>query len=208
MLNFELKVLMNHVGYLALLLFPIHAMAQVGVEQEAKEYEKRQSVLQPTQAHSPKSASEVVTSKTSSDWKGPLSEYDFSISAMTGLGLLSDSAGLPVIGALSRKILHEGFVPDVSDQVHLEGALGPMFIKGATVWSWSAHLRWDFKKDELWTPFAIGGVGGHFVPDRLGKREEFFPKFGVGAFYSLGENFKLRTELSHTWISAGVALFF
>ncbi|MCX7978684.1 MAG: hypothetical protein N2578_06730 [Bdellovibrionaceae bacterium] len=138
----------------------------------------------------------------------PLPQKEFGLSVMTGLGLLSDSAGLPLIGTLSKKILHEGFVPDVSDQAHLEGAFGPMWIKGGAVWSWSVHLRWDFRKDEKWMPFAIGGMGGNFVPEKLGKRQEFFPKFGVGAFYTLGENLKLRGEVSHTWIGIGVASFF
>lgn len=174
---------------------------------------------EPSSAPAPKMANQPVlpTSRpldtgassavvTGEDWKGPRSTHDWDFSFSSGLGLLSGNAGVPIVFSGAKKVVHEGFVPDINNQVFIEAQTGPLFIKSETVWLWSAHLRWDFEQDERFRYFAVAGLGGNFVPKALGGRSEFFPRVGLGMFYSLTPELKARVDVSHEWITAGVTL--
>jgi len=122
-----------------------------------------------------------------------------------GMGLINTTPGLLILPSISTVIAREGWIPEIVNPVSIEGQLGPMFAKGQTLWMYSAHLRWDFVKDELWTLFALGGVGGNFYDNtKFGSDFAFHPRFGVGAFYDMGA-FLYRAELSPEAITFGLA---
>ncbi len=79
-----------------------------------------------------------------------------------------------------------------------------MFIAGGTGLQWSGHLRWDFNKDEDWTFYGLGGIGGAV----RSPTTEFYPRFGIGTIWYLWETIALRAELSHEFMGAGINVAF
>lgn len=141
-------------------------------------------------------------------WKGEPRQNHFTIGALTGLAIINTSAGGAVLATASKKIVHDGFVPDINNQVFVELAMGPVFIEGVTALFYSTHLKWDFVKDPQWTFYAIGGLAGHVVDQGEVDQWGFHPRFGVGALMSASENVQLRGELSHELTAVGVSFGF
>lgn len=139
------------------------------------------------------------------DFKNPSNSPDLTVAALGGLGVIDSTAGFALVGAVGKKILPEGFVSGITNPVFIEAELGPMFAKGATSLLYSGHLRWDFEKDQAWTFFAIGGLGGNITGEKLGNHFQLFPRFGVGAMATLTNNVVVRGEISHEMILAGVS---
>ncbi len=149
--------------------------------------------------------SPIFDSVASEDFKGssPAGEYTFGL--IGGLGVLDSSAGFAVIGNAAKKIIHQGFVPEINNQVWVEFEAGPLFVSGSSAFIYSAHLRWDFHKDQTWTFYGLGGLGGNITGEKLGSHWELFPRFGVGAFCKVNPQITLRGELSHELFVAGVS---
>ena len=79
-------------------------------------------------------------------------------------------------------------------------------------WIFGSHLRWDFVKDEHWTFYALGGVGGNnlsVATVNVGSvsRTALFPRFGAGAIYGVHDKFSIRAELSHELTAVGVMFY-
>ena len=142
------------------------------------------------------------------DYKGTPSTTEMTASFMGGFGLVDTSGGFALTGALAKKILDRGFVSDLNDPIFIEVEFGPMFTSGITAWMYSAHLRWDFVKDPAWTFFAIGGMGANTISVNSNTRFALYPRFGVGAFYTLPVGLILRAEVSHEQVVAGVSVAF
>ena len=139
-------------------------------------------------------------------WKGQPDRSDFDFGALTGLGFVQGSPAFALVGTASRKIDYAGFIDGIRNSLSIEGQLGPMFLKGSSAFTYSAHLRWDFKRDEIWTYYALGGLGGYVTGSRLGDQFALFPRFGVGAFWQISPIVRIRFELSHELSAVGVAL--
>lgn len=139
------------------------------------------------------------------DWKGPIEEPEVRVGVLMGLGILDSSGGATLLGTISRKIVTKGFAPEINNCVSIEGEAGPISVLGNGALAYSAHLRWDFQKNDEWTFYALGGVGGNITGAGLGNRFLLFPRFGVGAFWTLNEKFALRGELSHELTAIGVS---
>ena len=139
------------------------------------------------------------------DFKGEPTGSEVDVGGLAGLGLIHNTGGFAVIGTVAKKIAHQGFVPDINNQVFIEAQLGPMFHNSVVSWLFSGHLRWDFVKDETWTFYALGGLGGDVLNLEPENLVTVKPRFGVGAFYSLTEMLRIRGELSHNLIAAGVS---
>lgn len=139
------------------------------------------------------------------DFKGPLESPEYHFGVMTGLGVLNSKAGWVLLPTISKKIVHQGFVPDISNQVFIEITAGPIFVLGSSAFVYSTHLRWDFKKDEQWTLYAVGGLGGHVTGVSLGSQWVLMPRFAGGVFLKLSSMVKLRIEASHEWIALGAS---
>src|SRR5690349_16359031 len=107
-------------------------------------------------------ASNVDLGPEPEPWKGKPYDFKFNLSVMAGAGIIGSQVGFGLNGLVAFKIDHDGFLDDINDQVFLELSGGPVFMQGSTLGAWSAHLRWDFHKNETWSFYAIGGFGGNF----------------------------------------------
>ncbi len=141
------------------------------------------------------------------DYKSFNPDNRFTFGFSGGFGLVDTSGGAQLVGHIATKLVDDGFVPEIVNPVFLELQFGPLFTSGVTVWTYSTHLRWDFVKDEKWTLFAIGGLGGNWMSNKLGDRFAIHPRFGVGFFYMM-EKLDLRFDFSHEAILAGVSFPF
>jgi hypothetical protein len=144
----------------------------------------------------------------SDDWKGQNETSEFSIGALGGVGIVDSHVGFSLLGNVAKKIIPNGFVPDVTNSVWLEAEAGPLFAASATTFAYSIHLRWDFVKDQMWTFYALGGLAGFSEPDSLGGHFELFPRFGVGALWKMFEGFDVRFEVSHELMAVGAQVYF
>lgn len=138
------------------------------------------------------------------DWKGKSETSEVSFGALAGMGLIDSNVGFSLLGTASKKIIKSGFAKDMSNSVSIEAALGPVFIAGTTALAFSGHLRWDFQKDDKWTFYALGGLGGNMLSVNSVNRFELFPRFGIGSFYSITTSVRLRAEVTHDLIGIGV----
>lgn len=142
--------------------------------------------------------------ESAEDFKGKDEPSEFGLGALAGMGILDNHVGFALLGAASKKIVHRGFISDITNSVSIEVEMGPLFVSGGTAFQYSGHLRWDFEKDAQWTFYALGGLGGDITGASLGDRFELFPRFGIGAMWKIGQNFNLRAELSHEFIGLGI----
>ena len=148
--------------------------------------------------------STTAFAQTEEAWKGAPDPSRFHVGALAGLGIMDSSAGFEILGTISKKIVDVGFAPDINNSVSMELQAGPLLIHSTTVFAYSTHLRWDFKKNVNWTFYAVAGLGGHITGASLGSRFLLFPRFGAGLIRHLGLNAPaLRLELSHERISLG-----
>lgn len=140
-------------------------------------------------------------------WKGSPYSNHVSLAVLQGVGFPSGSVGYQVNGYLGVKILHDGFVPDINDQVYIEGMFGGMFGGGGAT-LFSAHLRWDLTKDYLWTFYALGGMGIGTYGTAPFRATRFYPRVGVGAFWNLFNHLSFRAEVAQDMVAVGIATAF
>jgi hypothetical protein len=133
-------------------------------------------------------------------WKGKPYDHRFQFSFLPGVGVIGASAGFSLNGAAAVKILNTGFLDDVNDQAYVEALAGPCFLNGLTTIQYSSHLRWDFHKNEFWSFYALGGIGGTLG----GGLNTVHPRFGVGAFWNIFEFASFRAEISHEFMGLGI----
>jgi len=142
------------------------------------------------------------------DWKWPASTHEWTAAIQPGVGFINASTGFTLQGALAKKILHQGFAPDINNQVFIELQMGPYTSGGASAILFSTHLRWDFMLNADWTFYALGGLGGNKASDGLGGKFQLLPRFGAGAVLDIERQthapIGLRGELSRELISVGV----
>ena len=153
-------------------------------------------------------ASAVPPASAAEDYKTVKSTSAFTLGIASGFGLVDSYGGLAVVPSVSARIVENGFIPEIVNPVFIELQFGPLFTGGGTIWMHSTHLRWDFIKDSQWTLFALGGIAGNFMDNRLGNRSEFYPRFGVGVFYQLTDILAIRADFSHELITVGVSVPF
>jgi len=137
-------------------------------------------------------------------WKGPAANSEFNLGAMIGVGLIGNVAGVAAVGNVAKKIVHQGFVPEINNQVFAEAQLGSVFKTGSDAFIYSAHLRWDFVHDPRFTLFALGGFSGYSVTG-VGGDLPIAPRVGIGIFWNLTPVLALRGEISHELISTGLS---
>jgi hypothetical protein len=145
----------------------------------------------------------AATPSQAEAWKGtpPTLRGDFGV--LGGLGWTGNDGRFLILGSAAWKILDQGFVPEINNQVYLETELGVGFGGSSTRFIYSVHGRWDFIKNEIWTPFAIGGLSGG-----VDGSFTLSPRFGVGAFWNITPDLTLRGEISSDITVAGVSFAF
>lgn len=139
-------------------------------------------------------------------WKGPAPQTNLSLAALAGAGVLDSSVGFGLNGAFGLKILHDGFIPDITDQVYLEGQFGVTFLRGSSYIPWGLFLRWDFHMDDSLTLYSLGGFGGAITSVALGSRALFYPRVAVGLVWRVIGDVGIRLEVSHEFIGAGAVI--
>jgi hypothetical protein len=142
------------------------------------------------------------------DWKGEPDSNELDMGGLAGLSITNGQAGFALLGTASKKIVRKGFADDINNSVSVETQLGPVFVKSDTIFNVNVHLRWDFGRDEKWIFYALGGIGGFAGGDGIGRRAEVYPRFGLGAFLNMAENFRWRAEVSHELIGVGITVPF
>jgi hypothetical protein len=142
------------------------------------------------------------------DWKWPLAEHEWTAAVLPGVGIINNSAGFALQGAIAKKIMHQGFAPDINNQVFVEVQAGPYTTGGGSALLFSTHLRWDFALNGDWTFYALGGLGGNITGERLGDQFQLLPRFGVGGVLDIERQthapIGIRGELSRELIGIGV----
>lgn len=136
-------------------------------------------------------------------WKGKSGPADWSFGAQLGLGVLNSAPGFALVATGGYRILRDGFVPDINDSAFAELQMGPLFVSGTVALLFSAHLRWDFTRDEQWTFYGLGGLGGFAAPVSLGSASALYPRFGIGAIWKIHPIFGMRAEISHEMTTVG-----
>lgn len=144
-----------------------------------------------------------VATVQAEDWKGQPETSKWTAGAVTGLGIIGNNSGFTFLGTVSKKIIKNGFVTGINDSVSIEGMLGPVAFIFPQGWIYSIHLRWDFIKDDQWTLFTVGGVGGNVVSSTT-TLFLLAPRFGIGSFFKLQETVYLRADVSHDLLGLGV----
>jgi len=142
------------------------------------------------------------------DWKGLLSTHEWSFAAMPGLGVINSTGGFTLQGALAKRILEQGFAPEINNQVFIEVQAGPFFSSPGSAFLFSTHLRWDFTLNSDWSFYALGGLGGNVTSASFGNQWQLLPRFGTGSVLNLERQTRLpigiRAELSREFIVVGV----
>jgi hypothetical protein len=152
------------------------------------------------------SASATSPAHAAEDWKGKSDGSEVHLGVITGLGIIDFNPGYILLGTASKKIVKSGFAPEITNSVSIETEMGPMFVAGGALFSYSLHLRWDFEKDEKWTFYAIGGAGGYIAGSSFSSSFMLFPRVGLGTFYRVNDLILIRGEVSHELIAAGVTI--
>ena len=146
----------------------------------------------------------ITSAQAAEDWKGSPRDSSWGAGVVTGLAVVDGVYGFGLQGQVSRKIVHRGFAEDINNQVWIELGLGPVVASGLWGWNYAIQLRWDFHRDETWSFFALGGLGGTVV----GASGRLFPRFGLGTLYHVVDNLAVRGEISHELIAGGVSFSF
>jgi hypothetical protein len=164
------------------------------------------SASPPVLQSAPADGAGVISS--AEDWKGKPESAEWTVSALTGLGIVNATPGFAIMGAAAKKIVDHGFVPDINNSVWIETELGPVIAKGSAAFQFSGHLRWDFVQNQDWTFYALGGLGGSSTGEKLGDKFEFYPRFGAGALWKIFADFDIRGEVSHELVVVGAQFGF
>jgi hypothetical protein len=152
-------------------------------------------------------SAQAEPTSTEEMWKGSPYDHNLSLAILQGIGFPSGSVGYAVNGYLGIKLLHQGFVPDINDQVFGELFFGGLFGGGDGI-NFGAQLRWDIHKDYLWTFYGVGGLGVGIYGTAPARTTRFFPRVGVGALWNLFEGLSFRAEVTESLIGVGVATAF
>ncbi len=145
------------------------------------------------------------SSPSGENWKGRPYDHNLDVHGGAGLGIFDGSVGLAFIFGAAVKVAHEGLIGDgINDQVFVELSTGPLLTSGVDPWLYSLHMRWDFHMDLDWTFYALGGLSGSFGTG-VGR---FFPRFGAGVVRKISDEFGIRGEISHEWLTFGVSFGF
>ena len=147
------------------------------------------------------SAHTQTTAQIQEDWKGRSPDSNVTLSPMFGAAFRETGVGIAVAGSAAIRLLEHGFIPDINNQVFLETQLGGIFFPNRDVFSYAAQLRWDFVKDDRFTVFAVGGLGGRIG----GGAWNIFPRFGVGMMVAVARSFDLRFDFTQDALMTGLS---
>jgi hypothetical protein len=145
-------------------------------------------------------------------WKGNTVARPVEAVLMSGLSIYGDEAAFGVLTGGAYLLKDRHFVGEIDNRVWAEVLLGPAFFSTTnstlTGFQYSAHARWDVNYNEVWTAYALAGLSGYQLPNRLGGSFTVHPRVALGVKYQTKSALLLRGEVSAEFIGAGVALNF
>jgi hypothetical protein len=146
------------------------------------------------------------------NWKGQTTVRPVELGLMGGASIYGNQVNWGVLPSVAYLLRDRAFVQDIDDRIWGELQLGPTFFgtsnSNETGLQYSAHLRWDFSYNEVWTFYALGGLSGFSLPDRLGGSFTIHPRFGAGVQYQTKTALILRGEVSAEFIGMGASFNF
>lgn len=152
------------------------------------------------------------SSYAAENWKGKTESPPFEVGGMLGMNLFGDDINWSVLGTGAYLIVPEGWVDDIDERIWAELELGPSFFSAGglkkTGLQYSGHIRWDFTFNQEWTFYALGGLGGYYLPENFGSHLTVAPRFGMGAQYQSKLPMMFRGEFSHEFIGVGLSFNF
>ena len=145
-------------------------------------------------------------------WKGNTVARPVEAVLMSGLSIYGSEAAFGVLTGGAYLLKDRHFIGEIDNRVWGEILMGPAFFSTTnstmTGFQYSAHARWDVNYNEVWTAYALAGLSGYQLPDRLGGSFTVHPRVGLGVKYQTKSALLLRGEISAEFIGAGVALNF
>lgn len=157
-------------------------------------------------------ASELPSAVAAEPWKGTTLARPVEAVLMSGLSIYGSEAAFGVLTGGAYLVKDRHFVGEIDNRVWAEVLIGPAFFSTTnstlTGFQYSAHARWDVNYNEAWTAYALAGLSGYQLPDRLGGSFTVHPRVGLGVKYQTKSALLLRGEVSAEFIGAGVALNF
>jgi hypothetical protein len=146
------------------------------------------------------------------NWKGQTSVRPIELGLMGGAAIYGNDVSWGVLPSVAYLLKDRAFVSDLDDRVWGEIQLGPTFFytrnSNQTGLQYSAHLRWDFSYNEIWTFYALGGLSGYSLPASRGGSLTIHPRFGTGVQYQTKTALILRGEISAEFIGMGASFNF
>ena len=154
----------------------------------------------------------LSSARAAEPWKGNTVARPVEAVLMSGLSIYGNEAAFGVLTGGAYLLKDRHFVGEIDNRVWAEVLLGPAFFSTTnstlTGFQYSAHARWDVNYNEIWTAYAIAGLSGYQLPDRLGGSFTVHPRVALGVKYQTKSALLLRGEVSAEFIGAGVALNF
>lgn len=150
----------------------------------------------------PAAPASANTSPSEGPWKGKSPDAMFQFSGLAGLSRIGSNVGFGLNGLAAIRMLQDGFIDGINDQVFVEFMMGPIFLPGATMIALGGHLRWDLHRDEFWAFYGLAGF--HATVGSTVGLGTFNFRSGIGAFWNLFEFLSFRAELSHEHMAVGV----
>lgn len=156
----------------------------------------------------------VDSSARSNDpFKGPSPRNEHEVGFGLGLNYFN-SFGFQ--GRYAYRAMPEGFIEEVNEAFLVEGGAGMTLYgkvkdkTGVTGVHFFAAGRWDFIMDPTWTFFGTLGLGYNATSIDTSdvKGGGLFPVVGVGAFYTLNDDWALRGDFSYHFLGVGAAYRF
>lgn len=145
------------------------------------------------------------------DWKGNTTYSNIEVGALVGGSTFGTDFGFSTLGSVAYQIAPEGWIEDIDERVWTELQMGIAFFNQGstqTALQYSAHLRWDFTKDDSWTIYALGGLAGYFLPAIYGNSFTMRPRVGLGALFQTKLPVSFRGEVSAEFIGLGAVFHF
>jgi hypothetical protein len=153
-----------------------------------------------------------IPAPAADNWKGQTTVRPLELGLMGGAAIYGNQVNWGVLPSVAYLLRDRAFVQDIDDRVWSELQLGPTFFNtpnsNETGLQYSAHLRWDFSYNEVWTFYGLGGLSGFFLPARLGGSFTIHPRFGTGVQYQTKTALILRGEVSAEFIGMGASFNF
>ncbi|HTL13297.1 MAG TPA: hypothetical protein VL588_12465 [Bdellovibrionota bacterium] len=142
-------------------------------------------------------------------WKGPIPDQEIQLSALVGASISGTHGDLAMAFDVAKRVVEHGFIPDISDDVFLELGLGPdLLASPGTGILYSVHARWNFHMNEIWSLYAIAGVGGSVITTNGSNTASMHPRLSAGAFYHVAPALALRMEIGADFLGGGISVGF